>query len=136
MVDAPSGNQEDVPAFSAEPPKRPHSWTDKGLNWGDQKEVEALQRKVKAVVDTGVKLVDVVHMMLHRPDSSTPSLSCSDVEVQAGDRGGGGPEVLPRSRPQWDVEGSLQAQRATHSHLGRRTSVFANHVPFPRYFFI
>ena len=66
LADAPSGNQEDVPAFSAEPPKRLRSWTDKGLNWGDQKEVEALQRKVKAVVDTGVKLVDVVHMMLHR----------------------------------------------------------------------
>ena len=33
---------------------------------GDQKEVELLQRKVKAVVDMGLKLVDVVHVMLHR----------------------------------------------------------------------
>lgn len=66
LANAPSGNQEDVSAFSVEPPKRLHSWTVKGLNWGDQKEVELLQRKVKAVVDTGLKLLDVVHVMLHR----------------------------------------------------------------------
>ena len=66
MANAPSGNQEDVPAFSVEPPKRLHSWTAKGLKWGDQKEVELLQCKVKAVVDMGLKLVDIVQVMLHR----------------------------------------------------------------------
>ena len=67
------GNQEDVPAFSAEPPKRLHSWTAKGLNWGDQKEVELLQRKVKAVVDTGLEVGGYCPCDAPSSDSSTPS---------------------------------------------------------------
>lgn len=39
---------------------------EKGLSWGNQKEVEELRVKVKAAVRTSISLVDVVHAMLHR----------------------------------------------------------------------
>lgn len=66
MADMPLGDQEGPPAFSATPLKRLHSWTAKNLDWGNQTEVAELQRQVKAIIDGGVTLVGVVHVMLHR----------------------------------------------------------------------
>ena len=59
------GGQEGVPAFSVAHLRRLHSWTSKALDWGNQEEVDELQNRVKAIVDGGVTLVDVIHVMLH-----------------------------------------------------------------------
>jgi hypothetical protein len=57
--------QIEVPAFMARPPKRLVSWMKKGLDWGNPDELKMLQRRLKAVIDKNIKLVDVIHVMLH-----------------------------------------------------------------------
>lgn len=64
-ADQSSENQGEVPVFSTGPPRRLFSWTNKDLDWGNQKEVKALQGKLKAVVGMGVQLLYVVHVILH-----------------------------------------------------------------------
>ena len=59
-------NQEEAPAFTAEPPKRLVSWMKKGLDWGNPKEVEALQRRLLSMIYQKLKLVDVIQVMFHR----------------------------------------------------------------------
>lgn len=39
VANMPSGDQEGVTAFSVAPLRRLHSWTVKGLDWGNQEEV-------------------------------------------------------------------------------------------------
>lgn len=54
------------PVFSAEPPKRLVSWTNKNIAGVNEEEVKVLQGHIKAMVDSGVTLTDVVHVMLLR----------------------------------------------------------------------
>ena len=42
------------------------SWPKKGLNWSSSDELSVLETHVKGVVDKGVKLVNVVQVMLVR----------------------------------------------------------------------
>ncbi|KAI4976873.1 hypothetical protein ZWY2020_050480 [Hordeum vulgare] len=60
------GDEEGVPASSAAPLKKLHSWSAKSLNWGQPEGSQALQEWVKVLIDNVVILVDVIHVMLHR----------------------------------------------------------------------
>ena len=59
-------SQAEVPAFSAGPPKMLKSWKEKGVAWGNSKEVDALIKRVKWWSITGkIKLANVVNVMLN-----------------------------------------------------------------------
>jgi hypothetical protein len=55
-----------APAFRSGPPTRLASWTTKSPDWGCVAHMKALQKRVDGIIETGVKLVDVVQIMLHR----------------------------------------------------------------------
>ena len=81
MADVPLGNREGVPAFSAVPLERLHSWMAKNLTWGNEEELEALQDRVNFFIGEGVTLVDVAHVMLHRRVQPLQALGFSVVEI-------------------------------------------------------
>ena len=59
--------QAEVPACLAGPPRKLKSWKEKGVAWGNPKEVELLVERIKWWSTTGkVKLADVINVMLNR----------------------------------------------------------------------
>ena len=55
-----------IPAFWSGPPTRLVSWTKKGLDWGSNKEVAELQKRIAKMIEKGVELVIVIQIMLGR----------------------------------------------------------------------
>ena len=66
ITELPAEGQTEIPAFTAEPPKRLVSWTKKGLDWGNPDEVKAPQKRIKSMIGQCIKLVDVIQVMLQR----------------------------------------------------------------------
>jgi hypothetical protein len=59
--------QTEVPAFSAGPPKKLKSWKEKGVTWGNPKEVETLIDRILWWSTTGkVEVADVINVMFNR----------------------------------------------------------------------
>jgi hypothetical protein len=52
--------------FRSGPPTRLTSWLKKGLNWGSAEEVKSLQKRITSMIETNIKLTNVVQVMLRR----------------------------------------------------------------------
>ncbi|KAI5013023.1 hypothetical protein ZWY2020_027977 [Hordeum vulgare] len=99
---------ETPPRFRYEPPTRLVSWTEKGLDWGEAAEVEALQRCVSILVKKKkIELTNVVQVMLcrcllpyqHRAFPMWSYILDGSVTVQH----------FYRTNPRQSVEGAVQA---------------------------
>ena len=55
-----------APAFRSGPPTRLASWTTKALDWGCVAHTKSLQKCIDNIIETDMKLVDVLQIMLHR----------------------------------------------------------------------
>ena len=54
------------PAFRPGLPIQLASWINKGLNWGSVNEVQTLQSRIRSLTERGIKLVNIVQVMLVR----------------------------------------------------------------------
>ena len=55
-----------APEFRSGPPTRLMSWKEKGLSWGEEKEVTGLQTCIQSLVNKPIRLVNVIQVMLVR----------------------------------------------------------------------
>ena len=55
-----------IPEFRSGPPMRLTSWNEKGIDWGSQTEVLALQMCITNVLGKNVGLTNVIQIMLFR----------------------------------------------------------------------
>ena len=137
MADVPSGDKEGVPTFSAAPLKRLHSWTAKNIDWGKKEEVEVLQDRVKFLIDEGVTLVDVIHVMLHRRVQPLQARASPLWRYEPNSEVSVDPKFLQGEGPRRDADILFKpsAKENTFRTRGGRHRLLAEHAQRPRFVF-